>query len=264
MITLENIEITFNKGTPLEMRALRGIELAIPQGQFLTVIGSNGAGKSTLLNILAGELVPEAGRVMVDGADITRAPIHRRSSVIARLFQDPRAGICEQMSIIQNIAIASARTAPRGFGFAITKDIRERAVERLKSLGLGLEKRLNDRVALLSGGQRQALSLIMATFGPAKILLLDEHTAALDPGAAELVMKLTDEVVRRLEITTVMVTHSMRQALDYGNRIVMLHQGRVMLDISGPERASMQMDDLLQLFRRREGEELADDQLLLE
>ena len=133
MITLENIEITFNKGTPLEMRALRGIELAIPQGQFLTVIGSNGAGKSTLLNILAGELVPEAGRVMVDGADITRAQIHRRSSVIARLFQDPRAGICEQMSIIQNIAIASARTAPRGFGFAITKDIRERAVERLKS-----------------------------------------------------------------------------------------------------------------------------------
>jgi putative ABC transport system ATP-binding protein len=168
------------------------------------------------------------------------------------------------MSIIENIAIASARTSPRKFGFAITGDIRDQAVERLKMLGIGLEKRLGDRVALLSGGQRQALSLIMATFGPAKILLLDEHTAALDPGAADLVMRLTDEIVRRLEITTLMVTHSMRQALDYGNRIVMLHQGRIMLDISGAERASMKAEDLLQLFRRKEGEELADDQLLLD
>jgi putative ABC transport system ATP-binding protein len=263
MISLENIQITFNKGTPLEMRALRGVGLAIPKGQFLTVIGSNGAGKSTLLNILAGELIPDSGRVGVEDLDITRWPIYRRSAVIARLFQDPRAGICEQMSIIENIAIASARTSPRKFGFAITRDIRDRAVERLKMLGIGLEKRLGDRVALLSGGQRQALSLIMATFGPAKILLLDEHTAALDPGAADLVMKLTDEIVRRLEITTLMVTHSMRQALDYGNRIVMLHQGRIMLDISGSERASMKAEDLLQLFRRKEGEELADDQLLL-
>jgi putative ABC transport system ATP-binding protein len=264
MISLENIQITFNKGTPLEMRALRGVDLAIPKGQFLTVIGSNGAGKSTLLNILAGELIPDSGRVAVEDLDVTRWPIYRRSSVIARLFQDPRAGICEHMSIIENIAIASARTSPRKFGFAITGDIRDQAVERLKMLGIGLEKRLGDRVALLSGGQRQALSLIMATFGPAKILLLDEHTAALDPGAADLVMRLTDEIVRRLEITTLMVTHSMRQALDYGNRIVMLHQGRIMLDISGAERASMKAEDLLQLFRRKEGEELADDQLLLD
>ncbi|HEY2757785.1 MAG TPA: ABC transporter ATP-binding protein [Pseudolabrys sp.] len=264
MISLEDIQIIFNKGTPLEMRALRGVDLAIPKGQFLTVIGSNGAGKSTLLNILAGELIPDSGRVAVEDLDITRWPIYRRSAVIARLFQDPRAGICEHMSIIENIAVASARTSPRKFGFAITGDIRDQAVERLKMLGIGLEKRLGDRVALLSGGQRQALSLIMATFGPAKILLLDEHTAALDPGAADLVMKLTDEIVRRLEITTLMVTHSMRQALDYGNRIVMLHQGRIMLDISGAERASMKAEDLLQLFRRKEGEELADDQLLLD
>jgi putative ABC transport system ATP-binding protein len=264
MISLEDIQITFNKGTPLEMRALRGVDLAIPKGQFLTVIGSNGAGKSTLLNILAGELIPDSGRVAVEDLDITRWPIYRRSAVIARLFQDPRAGICEHMSIIENIAIASARTSPRKFGFAITGDIRDQAVERLKMLGIGLERRLGDRVALLSGGQRQALSLIMATFGPAKILLLDEHTAALDPGAADLVMKLTDEIVRRLDITTLMVTHSMRQALDYGNRIVMLHQGRIMLDISGAERASMKAEDLLQLFRRKEGEELADDQLLLD
>jgi putative ABC transport system ATP-binding protein len=201
---------------------------------------------------------------MIDDADITRTPIYRRSSAIARLFQDPRSGICEQMSIIENIAIASARTAPRRFGFAITKDIRDEAIRRLSTLGLGLEDRLNDRVALLSGGQRQALSLIMATFGPAKILLLDEHTAALDPGAADLVMKLTDEVVRRLDITTVMVTHSMRQALDYGARIVMLHQGRIMLDISGAERTTMTMDGLLRLFRRKGGDELADDKLLLD
>jgi len=264
MIALENIQITFNKGTPLEMRALRGVDLAIPKGQFVTVIGSNGAGKSTLLNILAGELTPDGGRVAVEDLDVTRSPIYRRSAVIARLFQDPRAGICEQMSIIENIAIASARTSPRKFGFAITRDIRDQAVERLKLLDIGLEKRLGDRVALLSGGQRQALSLIMATFGPAKILLLDEHTAALDPGAADLVMRLTDEIVRRLEITTLMVTHSMRQALDYGNRIVMLHQGRIMLDISGAERASMKAEDLVQLFRRKEGEELSDDQLLLD
>jgi putative tryptophan/tyrosine transport system ATP-binding protein len=262
MIALENIEITFNKGTPLEMRALRGIDLAIPNGQFLTVIGSNGAGKSTLLNILAGEMMPDKGRLMVDGVDITRAPVYRRSSVIARLFQDPRAGICEGLSIIENIAIASARTAPRRFGFAITRAMREEAAGRLETLGLGLEKRLNDRVALLSGGQRQALSLIMATFGPAKILLLDEHTAALDPGAAGLVMKLTREVVRRHEITTMMVTHSMRQALDYGDRIVMLHQGRIARDISGAARAATKMDDLLRLFGARDGEEVAGNHLL--
>ncbi len=264
MITLKDIEITFNKGTPLQMHALRGINLSIPKGQFLTVIGSNGAGKSTLLNILAGELIPDKGRVLVDGADITRAPIYRRSKAIACLFQDPRAGICEQMSIIENIAVASGRTAPRRFGFAINKGIRDEAVDRLKALGLGLENRLNDRVALLSGGQRQALSLIMATFGPTKVLLLDEHTASLDPGATDLVMKLTDDVVRRLDITTVMVTHSMRQALDYGNRIVVLHQGRIVLDISGAERARLTTDDLLRLFRRKEGKELADDQLLFD
>jgi putative ABC transport system ATP-binding protein len=168
------------------------------------------------------------------------------------------------MSILENIAIAAARTAPRGLRFAITADIRRLARERLGLLGLGLEKRLDDRVALLSGGQRQALCLVMATLGPVKVLLLDEHTAALDPAAAELVMALTDRVVRQFAITTVMVTHSMRQALGHGDRTVMLHQGHVALDISGAERAAMTVDDLLALFRRREGDALADDQLLLE
>jgi putative tryptophan/tyrosine transport system ATP-binding protein len=263
MIVLSDIAITFNKRTPLEMPALRSINLTISKGQFVTMIGSNGAGKSTLLNILSGELIPDAGRVQLDETDVTTWPIHARAPMIARLFQDPRSGICEQMSILENIAIASGRTSPRGFGFAITEALRKRAVERLAILGLGLEKRLDDRVALLSGGQRQALSLIMATFGSAKILLLDEHTAALDPNAADLVMGLTDAVVRQFEITTVMVTHSMRQALDFGGRIIMLHQGKVILDISGAERASVTLNNLLDLFRRKEGKDLADDQLLL-
>lgn len=263
MIVLSDIAITFNKGTPLQMQALRGVNLVIPKGQFVTMIGSNGAGKSTLLNILSGELVPDNGRVLLDETDVTKWPIHARAPMIARMFQDPRSGICEQMSILENIAVASGRTSPRGFGFAITEGLRKRAVERLGILGLGLEKRLDDRVALLSGGQRQALSLIMATFGSAKVLLLDEHTAALDPGAAELVMRLTANVVRQFEITTVMVTHSMRQALDFGSRIIMLHQGGIILDISGAERTSVTLDNLLDLFRRKEGSELADDQLLL-
>jgi putative ABC transport system ATP-binding protein len=263
MILVDKVAITFNRGTPLEMRALRGVTLEIPQGQFLTVIGSNGAGKSTLLNIVAGELSPDSGRVEVDGTDVTSWPIYRRASRIARLFQDPRAGICEQMSIIENIAIALSRTSPAGFGFAIGSAVRKLARERLAILGLGLENRLEDRVALLSGGQRQALSLIMATIGPTKILLLDEHTAALDPSAAEQVMKLTDDVVRSFGITTMMVTHSMRQALDHGSRIIMLHQGEIILDVSGAERAALDVPDLLKFFRRKQGADLADDQLLL-
>jgi putative ABC transport system ATP-binding protein len=263
MILVDKVAITFNRRTPLEMRALRGVTLEIPQGQFLTVIGSNGAGKSTLLNIVAGELLPDSGRVEVDGTDVTSWPIHRRASRIARLFQDPRAGICEQMSIIENIAIALSRTSPAGFGFAIGPRVRMLARERLAILGLGLENRLEDRVALLSGGQRQALSLIMATIGPTKILLLDEHTAALDPSAADQVMKLTDDVVRSSGITTMMVTHSMRQALDHGSRIVMLHQGEIILDVSGAERAALDVADLLKFFRRKQGTDLADDQLLL-
>jgi putative ABC transport system ATP-binding protein len=263
MILVDKVAITFNEGTPLEMRALRGVTLEIPQGQFLTVIGSNGAGKSTLLNIVAGELQPNAGRVEADGIDVTSWPIHRRAGMIARLFQDPRAGICEQMSIIENMAIALSRTSPARFRFAISSEVRKLARERLAMLGLGLENRLEDRVALLSGGQRQALSLIMATLGPTKILLLDEHTAALDPSAAEQVMKLTDDVVRSLGITTMMVTHSMRQALDYGSRIVMLHQGEIILDVSGAERDALDVGDLLKFFRRKQGTELADDQLLL-
>jgi putative tryptophan/tyrosine transport system ATP-binding protein len=263
MIRLEAIDITFNKGGALENRALRNLDAVIPDGQFLTVIGSNGAGKSTLLNVIAGELQPDRGRVLVDGRDITGWPVYRRASLIARMFQDPRAGICEDMTILENVAIAAARTSPRGFRIAINRAFRLVAMERLAVLGLGLERRLDDRVALLSGGQRQALCLIMATFGATKVLLLDEHTAALDPAAAELVMKLTDRVVRTLGITSVMVTHSMRQALEFGDRTLMLNQGSIILDISGEGRASMTVEDLLVLFRRKQGAEVADDELLL-
>ncbi len=263
MIHIAGVDITFNKGTALESRALNGIDLTVPPGQFVTVIGSNGAGKSTLLNIIAGELAPDHGRVLIDGQDVTSSPVHRRSAVVARMFQDPRAGICETMTILENIAIACARTSPRKAGRAITPELRSLAVSRLAALGLGLERRLDDRVALLSGGQRQALCLVMATLGPTKVLLLDEHTAALDPGAADLVMRLTDQVVNASAITSIMVTHSMRQALEHGSRTVMLHQGRIVLDISGAERAGVTIEDLMQLFRRREGVDLADDQLLL-
>ena len=203
------------------------------------------------------------GRILIDDIDVTSWPVYRRSTVLSRMFQDPRAGICEDMSIIENIAVASARTAPRGFRFAITDELRKLAADRLAILKLGLERRLQDRVALLSGGQRQPLALIMATLGPIKVLLLDEHTAALDPAAGDLVMKLTDSVVKKFGITTVMVTHSMRQALELGSRTIMLHQGQIILDISGEERASMTVEGLVRLFRSKEGAEIADDQLLL-
>jgi putative ABC transport system ATP-binding protein len=264
MIAVENLGIVFNKGTALENRALHDINLSIAQGEFVTVIGSNGAGKSTFLNLLAGEFAPSTGRISIDGNDVTSWPVYRRASVVARMFQDPRAGICEDMSIIENLAIGAARTNPRRFGFAINPDVRGQAVERLAMLQLGLERRLHDRVDMLSGGQRQALSLIMATLGTTKVLLLDEHTAALDPAAAELVMKLTRDIVQKFSITTIMVTHSMRQALDFGGRTIMLHQGQIILDISGAQRASMTVEQLVSMFRRKEGAELSDDQLLLE
>lgn len=263
MIRIENLGIIFNRGTALENRALHNINLSIAAGEFISVIGSNGAGKSTLLNLLAGELHPDSGRILIDDADVTGWPVYRRSSMLSRMFQDPRAGICEDMSIIENIAIASARTSPRGFRFAITEELRKIAVNRLAILKLGLERRLHDRVTLLSGGQRQALALIMATLGPTKVLLLDEHTAALDPAAAELVMNLTGNVVQKFGITTVMVTHSMRQALEFGSRTIMLHQGQVILDITGSERSSMSVEQLVRMFQRKEGSEIADDHLLL-
>jgi putative ABC transport system ATP-binding protein len=263
MIRLEDVHVTFNKNSPLETRALRGIDLHIPKGQFLTVIGSNGAGKSTSLNVIAGLCRAEKGTVKVSGDDVTSWPVHRRARFLSRVFQDPKMGTCEDLSILENFALAHGRTKPRGFRRAVTNNMRDDAAERLKVLGLGLESRLDDKVGLLSGGQRQAVSLLMAATGDTKVLLLDEHTAALDPKTGEFVLETTKGIVKDLGMTAVMVTHSMAQALDTGDRTIMFHRGKIVFDADGPERAAMQVSDLLELFKREQGEELADDALLL-
>jgi putative ABC transport system ATP-binding protein len=263
MIVASNIGVTFNKGTPLQAIALRDVSLSVPDGQFLTVIGSNGAGKSTFLNAIAGLVKPESGSVTVAGADVTAWPVYQRAKLISRVFQDPKMGTCEDLTILENFALAHNRTHPRGFSFAIDKSIREQTAERLKLLGLNLENRLDDKVGLLSGGQRQAVSLLMATTGETRVLLLDEHTAALDPKTAEFVMELTRKIVAELKLTSVMVTHSMAQALHYGDRTVMFHRGKVIFDVSGERRAALTVPELLDLFKRDQGEELSDDALLL-
>lgn len=260
MIELSGIRVVFNPGTALENVALRGVDLTIPQGQFLTVIGSNGAGKSTTLNVIAGLVRPLAGCVAIDGTDVTNWPVHARARLVSRIFQDPKMGTCEDFSILENYALARARTAPRGLRMAIGAGLREEAVERLKVLDLGLENRLDDKVGLLSGGQRQAMSLVMATAGETRILLLDEHTAALDPKTAHFVMELSRRLVGELRLTVMMVTHSMAHALDYGDRTIMLHRGRVLLDLSGEARDQMTVDGLIAHFKN---DGIADDALLL-
>lgn len=263
MLSAKNLELTFNPGTPIETRALRGLSLDIPDGQFVTVIGSNGAGKSTFLNAVSGDQSIDKGSIHIADEDMTRRPVWDRAHRVARVFQDPMAGTCEDLSIEENMALAHCRGTSRGLSLAVKKEHRALYRERLATLGLGLENRLTDRIGLLSGGQRQAVSLLMAALQPSRILLLDEHTAALDPRTADFVLQLTDRIVRESRLTTMMVTHSMRQALDVGERTVMLHQGQVVLDVSGPERAQMDVTDLLQMFEKVRGEKLADDALLL-
>lgn len=266
MITIRNAEVTFKRGTPLETPALRGLDLEIPTGQFLSVIGSNGAGKSTLLNLLAGTVAMNAdssGRVLIDGRDVTRLPAAARARFVSRVFQDPLAGTCEELTVEENIALATMRTRRRSFRLALKRDIRALYRERLAAIGLGLENRLGDQMGLLSGGQRQAVSLVMASMAETRVLLLDEHTAALDPKTAEFVLDLTRRIVEERKLTVLMVTHSMRQALDFGERTVMLHKGKVALDVAGDERVGLDVSDLLQLFGRLQGEEVTDDALLL-
>jgi putative ABC transport system ATP-binding protein len=263
MLNAQNLELTFNPGTPIETRALRGLSLSIPEGQFVTVIGSNGAGKSTFLNCVSGDQGVDKGKIEIAGIDMTRMPVWERSKQVARVFQDPMAGTCEDLSIEENMALAHERGNFRGLSKAVKAANRDLYRERLATLGLGLENRLTDRIGLLSGGQRQAVSLLMAALQPSRILLLDEHTAALDPRTADFVLQLTARIVEEARLTTMMVTHSMRQALDVGTRTVMLHQGQVVLDVSGEERARMDVPDLLHMFEKVRGEKLADDALLL-
>ncbi|MGL4858414.1 MAG: ABC transporter ATP-binding protein [Enterobacteriaceae bacterium] len=263
MMCAEQIYKTFNPATPLENTVLRGLSLTIETGQFVMVIGSNGAGKSTLLNIVSGEVSPDRGRVLIDDQDVTALPAWRRAAMVARVFQDPLAGTCEGLTIEENLALAMQRGGHRGFGRAVKTKQRELFRERLAILDLGLENRLGDRMGLLSGGQRQAVSLLMASLRPSRLLLLDEHTAALDPKTAAFILSLTDRIVSDQKLTVLMVTHSMRQALEYGHRTIMLHQGQVVLDVSGEPRSAMQITDLLAMFEKSRGGQLDDDTLLL-
>ncbi len=263
MLKATDLKITFNPGTPIETRALQGLSLEIPTGQFVTVIGTNGAGKSTFLNAVSGDLRVDSGSILIDDTDVTRLPVWARATRVARVFQDPMAGTCEDLTIEENMALAQCRGSKRGLGRAVKADQRDYYREQLSRLGLGLENRLADRIGLLSGGQRQAVSLLMAALQPSRILLLDEHTAALDPRTADFVLELTQRIVAEKQLTTMMVTHSMRQALDVGDRTVMLHQGQVVLDVCGDQRKGMQIPDLLDMFEKVRGEKISDDALLL-
>lgn len=263
MMTANDLRLTFNAGTPIENPALRGLSLHINDGEFVTVIGTNGAGKSTFLNTISGALRPDSGSIIINGTDVTKQPTHKRSHWIARVFQDPMAGTCEALTIEENMALAYKRGSIRGLFPSLNSKNRELFREKLSILNLGLENRLTDRMGLLSGGQRQAVSLLMASLQPSKILLLDEHTAALDPKTASFVLELTDKIVNENKLTTMMVTHSMPQALTHGTRTVMLHRGQVVLDVSGNERSGMTTNDLLQMFEKTRGEKVEDDGLIL-
>jgi putative ABC transport system ATP-binding protein len=263
VIALDHASVIFNAGDPRERRALDDVSLTLSPGEFVTVIGSNGAGKSTLLNVLSGDVRLAAGSLTFDRAEVTAWPVHRRAAFVGRVFQDPLVGTCGALTIEENLALAAQRGRARGLAIASGQALRVRLRERLATLGLGLEDRLDDRMDRLSGGQRQTVSLVMAALVEMKLLLLDEHTAALDPRNAALVMALTDRIVDEGQLTTLMVTHSMRQALDHGSRTIMMHDGRIVLDLKGDDRRKMSVGDLLRMFSKVRGESVDDDALLL-
>ncbi len=262
MLRLNGINKTFFPGTVNERRALVDVKLHLRERDFVTVIGSNGAGKSTLLNVVSGTYPPDTGTVEIAGNNVTKLTDFQRAKYIGRVFQNPSAGTAPHMTIEENLAVAELRGKRRALRWAVTKAKRARFREELATLEQGLDHRLNDWVGLLSGGQRQSLSLLMATFTHPKILLLDEHTAALDPQRAELVTKLTVDLVERHHLTTLMVTHNMEQALAMGNRLIMMHQGRIILDVKDEEKAAMTVADLLAAFSNMPGAELSDRTLL--
>jgi putative ABC transport system ATP-binding protein len=263
VLQLTGIEKVFNEGTVDEKIALKNINLHLKQGDFVTIIGSNGAGKSTLMNIISGVLIPDAGTVEIDGQVVNHLKEHQRAPMIGRVFQDPMAGTAPSMTIEENLAMAFARDKRRGLGRGVTRKRRELFREYLKTLHLGLEDRLTAKVGLLSGGERQALSLLMATFTNPKLLLLDEHTAALDPARAELITQLTKEIVEKAKLTTLMVTHNMQQAIELGNRLIMMDKGSIILDIGEQEKKKLTVDRLLNEFQRLRGEKFANDRVVL-
>ena len=250
MLEIKNVHKTFNKGTINEKKALNGVNLHLDPGDFVTIIGGNGAGKSTTLNMVAGVYPIDQGTIILDGKDISDLPEYKRAYMLGRVFQDPMMGTAAGMQIEENMAMANRRGKKRGLSWGITKKEKEMFKEKLQMLDLGLEDRMTSKVGLLSGGQRQAMALLMTTMAPIEILILDEHTAALDPKTAELIMELTGKVVKEKKLTTIMVTHNLRYAVEYGNRILMMHQGHAVLDKAGEEKAKLVVDDLLDQFNQ--------------
>ena len=263
MLDIKNIYKTFNAGTVNEKTALNGVSLHLNEGDFVTVIGGNGAGKSTLLNAVAGTWLADEGSITIGGVDVTHLPEHKRAKYIGRVFQDPMMGTAATMQIEENLALAFRRGKPRTLRTGINKAEREQYREMLKILDLGLEDRMTSKVGLLSGGQRQALTLLMASLVKPKLLLLDEHTAALDPKTAAKVLDATEKIVTRDNLTTLMITHNMRDAIMHGNRLIMMYEGRVALDISGEAKKNLTVEDLLARFGQATGSTEADDKMLL-
>ncbi|RIX47888.1 ATP-binding cassette domain-containing protein [Paenibacillus nanensis] len=263
MLKIEKVSKLFNPGTVDEKIALMDANLYLKPGDFVTVIGSNGAGKSTLMNIISGVMKPDAGKIFIDGNDVSQVSEYQRSQWIGRVFQDPMAGTAPRMTIEENLAIAYKRGRPRGFSLGVTGKTRKIFREELQRLGIGLENRMGAKVGLLSGGERQALSLLMATFTRPQILLLDEHTAALDPARAELVTTLTENIVRELKLTTLMVTHNMEQAIRLGNRLIMMDKGKIILQFDEDRKKDLTVEQLLGEFEQISGKKMADDRVVL-
>ena len=263
MLDLINLRKTFNAKTVNEKVALNGVNLHLNDGDFVTVIGGNGAGKSTVLNAVAGTWPVDEGSILIDGVDVTGLPEFKRAAFLGRVFQDPMTGTTATMQIDENLALAARRGQRRGLSWGITKKEKERYHELLKELDLGLEDRMTSKVGLLSGGQRQAVTLLMASLQKPKLLLLDEHTAALDPKTAAKVLTLTDKIIKENNLTAMMVTHNMRDAIAHGNRLIMMHEGKVILNIAGEEKKKLTVADLLQQFERVSGEEFTSDKELL-
>ena len=263
MLEIINLRKTFNPGTVNEKTALDGVSLTLKDGDFVSVIGGNGAGKSTLLNAVAGTWLVDSGTISIDGVNVTRLPEHKRAQFIGRVFQDPMMGTAATMQIEENLALALRRGKRRTLRAGITAAERDQYRELLKILGLGLEDRVTTKVGLLSGGQRQALTLLMATLQKPKLLLLDEHTAALDPKTAAKVLETTERIIQRDHLTTLMITHNMRDAIAHGNRLIMMYDGRIVVDVSGEEKQRLTVEDLLALFEKASGQALASDRMLL-
>ena len=263
MLKLDNIHKTFNPGTINEKIALNGVNLTLNEGDFVTVIGGNGAGKSTTLNAIAGVWPIDSGKIYIGGDDVTKLSEHKRAKYLGRVFQDPMTGTATTMSIEENMAIAARRGEKRGLSWGITHQERDTYREMLKALDLGLEDRLTSKVVLLSGGQRQAITLLMASIKKPKLLLLDEHTAALDPKTAAKVLEISDKIIAENHLTAMMVTHNMKDAIVHGNRLIMMHEGKVILNISGEEKKKLTVEDLLHQFEKVSGEEFANDKALL-